>query len=306
MTLVRLTRWMSQPVTIENDAIRMAVWPQIGGKVTSVVDKADGFDLLFSYPAELPESPCYDIPYGNGWYAGWDECFPAVGASKYVGHPYDGIPVPDHGELWGIPVTTAVPTRDGITTVWHGLRFGYRLARKLYLDGSTLAADYTLVNLAPFEFKFVWAMHSLMSLTSPATLDLGGSTLFRYSHDANGVDIQQPFDWPMLEGLDLSNPQSLPPRRGWKVFSADRIDSPVVVRYPSRGRTLSIEYTSDDQLAAYWGIWINSGGWAGHRHFAVEPTTGRFDQMDRSIKEGSAGMAAPLSRRVWSVRWSLA
>ena len=43
---------------------------------------------------------------------------------------------PDHGELWGLP-TTAVPTKDGITTVWHGLRFGYRLTRKLYLEGPT-------------------------------------------------------------------------------------------------------------------------------------------------------------------------
>src|SRR5271154_7342510 len=163
---------MSHAITIENDAIRMQVWPQTGGKVSSIVDKADGYELLFNYPAELPESACYDTPYGNGWYAGWDECFPAVAPSKYVGHPYDGIPVPDHGELWGIPASTAVPTRDGITVVWHGLRFGYRLTRKLFLEEDSVVADYTLINLAPFEFRFVWAMHSLMSLVSPVKLDL--------------------------------------------------------------------------------------------------------------------------------------
>ena len=64
---------MSHPVTIENDSIRMDVWPQFGGKVSSIIDKADSYDLMFSYPAELPQSPCYDIPYGNGWYAGWDD-----------------------------------------------------------------------------------------------------------------------------------------------------------------------------------------------------------------------------------------
>jgi hypothetical protein len=298
---------MSQPVTIENSAIRMEVWPHFGGKVTSVIDKADSFELMFSYPTDLPQSPCYDISYGNGWYAGWDECFPAVAPSNYIGHPYDGIAVPDHGEIWGMPVTTAVPTKDGITTVYHGLRFGYRLTRKLYLDGASLAAEYTLVNLAPFPFKFVWALHSLMSMAAPATLDLGGTHLFRLSHDAAGTDIQQPFEWPRTsDGVDLSKLETLPPRRGWKVFSADRIDSPMVVRYPSRGRTLQIEYSSEDELPAYWGIWINSGGWAGHRHFAVEPTTGRFDQIDRSIKDNSAGVVEPLGRRSWSVRWSLA
>src|SRR5438105_3250546 len=136
---------MNQPVTIENDALRLEVWPQFGGKVSSAVDKADGYDLLFNYPAELPTGSLYDIAYAKGWCAGWDECFPAIAPSRYVGHPYDGIPVPDHGELWGLP-TTAVPAKanDGITTVWQGLRFGYTLSRKLYLDGPTIAAEYTL------------------------------------------------------------------------------------------------------------------------------------------------------------------
>src|SRR5688572_33316555 len=105
---------MLQPVKIENDAVKMEVWPQIGGKVASIIDKHDNFELLFNFPAELPTVAKYDSAYNNSWYAGWDECFPAVCASKYHGHPYEGIAVPDHGELWGLP-TTAVPTKDGIT-----------------------------------------------------------------------------------------------------------------------------------------------------------------------------------------------
>ena len=85
---------------------------------------------------------------------------------RYPGHPYDSVNVPDHGELWGLP-TTSVPTRGGITTVWHGLRFGYRLTRKLYLEGSSIVAEYTLINLAPFDFRFVWAAHGLMSMAAP-------------------------------------------------------------------------------------------------------------------------------------------
>jgi len=298
---------MSHAITIENDAIRMQVWPQTGGKVSSLVDKIDGYELLFNYPAELPDSATYDTPYGNGWYAGWDECFPAVAPSKYVGHPYDGISVPDHGELWGIPATTSVPTRDGITTVWYGLRFGYRLTRKLFLEGSAVVADYVLINLAPFEFKFVWAMHSLMSLASPATLELADAPPFRLSHDAAGTEIQQPFVWPTLpDGGDLSTPANLPPRRGWKAFSANRISGPAVIRYPNRNRSLQIDYTVEDDLAAYWGIWVNTGGWGGHRHFAVEPTTGRYDQIDRSIRDNSAGVVAPAGRREWRIRWTLA
>ena len=189
---------MSHPVTVENDAVRLQVWPAFGGKVSSLVDKADGHDLLFDYPAELPTRPRYDEPFDDGWCAGWDECFPAVARGRYAGHPYDGIGVPDHGELWGLP-TTAVPAKDGITCVWHGLRFGYRLTRKLHLDGPSVVADYALVNLAPFEFRFVWSQHVLLSMTSPATLDAADGAPWRYAHDANGVDHNSPFNWPAVE-----------------------------------------------------------------------------------------------------------
>lgn len=296
---------MSLPVTIENEYLGFEVWPAIGGKVSSVIDKADHFQLLFSYPAEIPAQEAqYDRPYGNSWYAGWDECMPAVAQSRYAGFPYDGTAAPDHGELWGLP-TMAVPTRNGITTVWHGLRFGYRLTRKLYLEGPSLLAEYTLVNLAPFDFRFVWAQHALMSLAGPVEIELAGTTAARYSHDHAGAKADQEFQWPRLGDLDFSAPAALPPGKGWKIFSSRPIQGPATVRYPKRGRTLRMEYTSADNLPAYWGIWLNSGGWAGHRHFALEPTTGRFDQLDRSIWDDSAGRISPLGKLSWTVKWSV-
>ena len=293
------------PVTIENDAFRMEVWPQIGGKVSSIVDKSDHYEMLFTYPAELPDSPHYDAPYGDHWYSGWDECFPAVAASTYPRHPYTGIAVPDHGELWGIPTTTAVPTKDGITTVWNGLRFGYRLTRKLYLQIDSIVAEYDLSNLAPFEFRFVWALHALMSVAQPVELGVE-QTSFRWSHDADGKRQDSTFSWPALAAdVDFSRPDSLPPKRGWKLFSTEPIGNPFLISYPTRNRMVRVEYQSDDALPAYWGVWINTGGWAGNRHFAIEPITGRFDEIDRSIKDGSAGQIDPFGRRRWSVRWTI-
>ena len=302
---------MASPVTIENDALVMEVWPALGGKVSSLIDKADRFELLFNYPAELPTGPLYDVSYAKSWYAGWDECFPAVAPSRYAGHPYDGIAVPDHGELWGLP-TTAVPTKDGITVVWQGLRFGYRLTRKLYLDGPALRAEYTLVNLAPFEFRFVWTPHALLSMESPVELAFYGGTArpmpFRLSHDANANQIQKPFDWPLAEAdADLSRPATLPPHRGWRAFSVGPIDAAARVRYPARGRSLAVAFSAgnleEDRAgpAAHWGLWVNTGGWAGHRHFSLGPTAGRYDQLDLAIADGSAGRVPASGRSDWSV-----
>ena len=299
---------MLHPVTIENDAVRMEVWPTLGGKVSSIIDKADKFELLFNFPATLPTQPQYDIPYPDSWYAGWDECFPAVAPGPHVVYPYNAVNVPDHGELWGIP-TVAVPTKDGITTVWNGLRFGYRLTRKLWLEDATIHARYTLVNLAPFPFRFVWAMHALMALSpaAPAEIQLPRGMPMRISHDAQGRESDATFAWPSSQNppLDFATLSRLPQKQGWKLFSADRIDAPAIVRYPSRSRRVEIRFRSEDDLPAYWGVWINTGGWAGHHHFAVEPTTGRFDQVDRAVKDDSAGTVGASAQVNWLVTWSL-
>lgn len=295
---------MSQPVAIQNDALELEVWPQFGGKVSSIIDKADGFELLFSYPDELPTRNRYDAPYAAGWHAGWDECFPAIAPGPYTGHPYDGIAVPDHGELWGMP-TTAVPTKDGITTVWNGLRFGYRLTRKLYLDGPSVRAEYTLVNLAPFPFHFVWAMHATLGMDQPIELRPPAGS-YRWNHDASSRAIDQPFDWPeVAEGEDLSHPHALPAKRGWKCYSVDPVRSPAQVDYPGRGRQLRIEYDSAEGPPAYWGVWVNTGGWAGQRQVALQPTIGRHDSLAPAIRDHSCGTVEPLGKSTWSIRLSV-
>ena len=295
----------THPVTIENDAIRAEVWPTIGGKVSSIIDKADKFELLFNYPDELPVAPQYDTPYANSWRAGWDECFPAVAPGPYVGHPYNAVNIPDHGELWGVP-TMAVPTRDGITTVWNGLRFGYRLTRKLSLEDASIVARYTLVNLSPFPFRYVWALHALMSLAQPVQVQLPPRAAMRLSHDAAGNEINETFAWPAAPtGEDFSRPADLPAKRGWKLFSNDPIRSPAMIRYPERSRAVELEFASDEGVEAYWGIWINTGGWAQHQHIALEPTTGRFDQLDRSVRDQSAASVDASATVSWTVTWRL-
>jgi hypothetical protein len=303
---------MALPVTIENDAIRLSVWPQIGGKISSIVDKADGFELLFNYPAEVSETSLYGKSFENTWNTGWDECFPTVAPCLYPRHPYEGIAVPDHGELWSLP-TTAVPTRDGLTTVWHGLRFGYVFTRKLYLEGSAIIAEYSVLNHAPFEFRFMWCAHPPMSMIAPVELDLPAGQ-WRLDHDMAG-DRAHGFDWPhVAAGIDLSRPAALPERSAWKAFAIAPIQGPATIRYPTRKRTATFEYEAEESHdeegiiggpPAYWGVWVTTGGWASQRYFDIEPTIGRYDELAKCIQDRSAGTVPPMGRRQWTMRLTL-
>jgi hypothetical protein len=119
-------------------------------------------------------------------------------------------------------------------------------------------------NLAPFDFRFVWAQHSLMSVLSPVEVDLGELTC-RLSRDGAGRELQAPpFTWPNSpEGEDFSRPDKLGGKRAWKIFANDAIAAPALISYPQRGRTLRVEYDSEDGTQAYWGVWIDAG-WNGH------------------------------------------
>ena len=285
---------MSVPVTIENEHLSLDVWPQIGGKVSSIIDKVDGYELLYSYPAELPTRCAYGQRYTDSWYAGWDECFPAIAPGAFPAHPYEGVNNPDHGELWSLP-TTAVPTRDGITTVWHGLRFGYRLTRKLFLDGPTIVAEYTLVNLAPFDFPFAWAQHAMFSVASPVRIDLGEIPLVPLEGHSDSFPREGVRG--AVDGFDLA-----PAGRQIKRFSAEPVHlTPVVIHYPERRRKLVLAYQSESQIAAYWGVWLD----AVNHHFGVEPTTARCDSLDLAVQDKSAATVPLMGRVGWTTRMTV-
>jgi hypothetical protein len=207
-----------------------------------------------------------------------------------------------------------VPTKVGLTTVWHGLRFGYTFTRKLYLEGPSIIAEYSLLNRAPFEFRYMWGAHPLMSMTSPVELDVPPGT-WLLDHGIEG-DTPRVFDWPnVAEGCDLSRLASLPEKRAWKVFSMTPIQEPAAIRYPTRGRKVTIEYEAQESRddegiiggpTAYWGVWVTTGGWGSQRHFDIEPTTGRFDELAKSIKDRSAASVPALGRREWRMRLTLA
>ena len=268
---------MSQPVLIENDHLRLEIWPQFGGKVSSMIDKADNHELLFTLPTELPTRCQYAMPYADGWAAGWDECFPALAPGPYPLHPYESVGVPDHGEVWPLP-TTSVPNRDGITTVWHGLRFGYRLTRKLYLDQSSVICEYTLINLAPFDFRFAWTPQILLSALSPTEIDLGESHR-----------LHSGLDWPALDEQNAYDRfENLPEGLAWRVHGQSPVRTPARVRYVDRKRLLQIEFDSETGVEGFWSVSVNTGSSAGQRHLSVAPVTARCDDLAAAVADGSA------------------
>jgi len=125
-------------VTAQNRALALTMLPDLGGKITSIRDLRSGREWLWSNPA----LPYRRLAYGASYLreadtGGWDECFPTVAACPYPSHPWQGTPLPDHGELWPQPwrLDIVQDTNGGVrlATVSQGVAFPYTFERTVHV-----------------------------------------------------------------------------------------------------------------------------------------------------------------------------
>jgi hypothetical protein len=285
-------------------AIRSTRVPASQTPERSLADRADGFDLLHADPRG-PRVSTPDERFAEGWEAGCDECFPAVGAGAYPGDTHHRITLPDHGELWSCPAEVASHTDHSIAFTQHGRSLDYQFRRTLTLVGPALRFDYTLINPTDSPLLSAWAQHALFNATQPVELDLPALRM-RLNLDVSGPMTRRTFDWP--GPLDFARPACLPADGGWKLASIDPIRGPGRLRFPLRGRSLSIDNIGSSDPTnptAYWGIWLNTGAYKGIRQVALEVTHTRHDALAEAVADGAYLTTPPHGQSRWAVEWRI-
>src|SRR3972149_4618856 len=89
-----LTSW-----TLENDAMRVMIVPQQGGKIGSIFDKRINHEWLIQ-PTQFPiRTVPYAAPYIDYDMNSWDEMCPTIVTDTYPADgAFKGNALPDHGE----------------------------------------------------------------------------------------------------------------------------------------------------------------------------------------------------------------
>src|SRR6267143_3077742 len=118
MTNIRLdSREGFVRITLDNGVIRLALLPQLGGKIISLVRVDSGREYLVSLHDRQSSfrAPSYGgifVDYNN---VGFDECIPTIAACQYPTGSYHGRQLPDHGDVWSCRGNT----------MWVAKRCGY-------------------------------------------------------------------------------------------------------------------------------------------------------------------------------------
>ena len=293
---------------LETDFLKATVIPELGGKIISLVDKETGFDFAFINPfSGLVKYP-YDAQYVTSD-CGIGDLLPSIGVGLHTDGPWKGVPLPDKGEIWTQPMETEV-LAAGLLQKTYGVRFPYLFTRKLSVDGHVIALDYTLENLSPFDFKYIWSMQPHLRISGNMEIVAPGKPSFYVDWSKNyAFETQErKYSWPCARPknadmeVDFSRIEKMNGDAD-KLYLTDLEDGVVSLLYKDEKEKVTFKF--DPSVIPNCGLWINKAGWPVEGNqtklVAVQPCNCMSDFFDVTDRHGVIGMVKGKASNHWRI-----
>lgn len=276
-------------ITLENERLRLTIYPEAGAKIASIVHLASSTELLWKNPllevVSVPPGSSYD----DAWAGGWDELFPNDEPSTM-----DGLSYPDHGELWTSPwkyrieeqgrqavlrLSTCTPVtgcviekRISLSENSERILFHHRFTNPGAAPVPYLWKLHPALAVRPGDRLYIPAERFLLEPSSPGTLQGGavepGSS--RVVLDGRVVDL---LDVPPASKKELYFTYGVGLKEGWCGFYR-----------PSARLGAGLAF-SKDGFSACW-LFASYGGWRDHYVAVLEPCTGYPFRLEEIIASG--------------------
>ncbi len=295
---------------LENEFIALTFLPEYACKIASLIKKDTRREFLFQSGAERLSPPTYGASFAQYDSSGFDEVLPSIDAAPYPAGPYQGTPVPDHGEVWALPWQHIIhPTKDGLTAWVKSPALPYQFSRDLTLCGPEIRIHYTLENFSQTPFPFIWTPHCLLNcspqtrllipdnLTEIMTVEHSSPNLgpwgtrHHYPHTVsakgNPIDLSctQPATDNSCEKFYFTQKNT----QGW-----------CGIIHQDNGDTLTYHYDADK--VPYLAVWKTQGGYRGDYNLALEPCTGEWDDIYIAHKIRRVAVCEPKSKYEWNFK----
>jgi hypothetical protein len=280
-------------IVLESSTLRAEFLPGAGAKLCSLIYTPAGRELLVQGAGDHYRLASYDGDYVEaGECSGMDDMFPTIDPCFYERYPWAGTRIPDHGEVWSLPWQAEVEERaaggPAVRFRTHGIRFPYQLARDVHFTGSSsIRFDYTLTNLSPFDFEYLWFIHPMILVEEGVELVLPDEVthvVTAFSHTSELGKNGAEHEWPIARlagGKELDLRRIRPPASGTfnKYFVRDRLTTGRCrLRYHKSGFSVQLRFPAEK--LPYLAVLPNEMGWHGHHSVMLEAGTSRSDRLD--------------------------
>jgi hypothetical protein len=295
-------------VELETESLKVIVLPELGGKIISVLNKESGFDCTFINPFTGLVKYSYNAEYLTTD-CGIGDLFPSIGVGFHTDGPWKGVPLPDKGEIWTQPLDTAVlPT--GLVQKTYGVRFPYLFTRQLEIRENVISLDYTLENLCPFDFKYIWSLQPHLRLSGKMEIAASGTPSFYVDWSKNHAFETQErlYDWPIAQTknsdrkIDFSRIERMT-GDAEKLYLTGFNRGIVSLLYKDEGEQVSFRF--DPSVIPNCGLWINKEGWPiegkSTKLVAIQPCNCVSDFFDVTDRHGAIGTVKGKDKNRWRI-----
>jgi len=293
---------------MENDVFKVIVLIQ-GSKMVSLKDKQSGRELLLQSNNEKYIKGKYDSDYVATEPNGFDEMFPTIDVCYCEQPPWEGVKLPDHGEVWALDWEyTACDTCLEMHT--YGVRLPYRLSKKFHFtNAGVLRIEYCLNNLTRFDMDFLWAAHAMFTLDDNsmlllpdkcrnASLTFSNGNRFSGSHYGDKFNIADKFD--IDADNKLSNPKTADRYMDKFYIDDDIACGKCGISYPSDHCAYMMEFPVSQ--VPFLGILLTNGYDFGNCAI-IEPCTAAFDRIDRAKAFGKSSTVKANGSYEWHLEF---
>ena len=295
-------------IELYNDNLKVVVLPEFGSKIVSIYYLPKSYELLWQNDSQIYKKSKFGDLFESGEFSGIDEMFPSISKCYYEEYPWQGIEVPDHGELWSIPWNYQIDDKSKNVNLWvNGIRFPYLFEKRVSINKNKVKISYSIENKSPFDMDYIWALHPLfntshdMSIVVPDGMDkiinsVAGPTLNEYG---------KIYDFPMAtlgngKRIDLS---IIPEKNTYgyqKYYFLGKVkEGWCKVIDNKKGISITLNYPKEK--VPYLGIWVNEGGWGDQYNIALEPATGAMDRVDVAKLWGMNSVLKPYEIFKWNL-----
>lgn len=283
-------------VVLENDALRLTVLPELGGRLWSIIDLARGEEILWHHPTLQPQAVAPDAGYDDAFAGGWDELFPSDRAAEI-----DGIAYPDHGEWWSQPWEWRVSESvDALCLTLLGSGFATRhdAVRTITLPqaGAGFTWQTRITNTGDAAIPYIWRHHPALPVRPGSRLELPHGRVEAVADDAEALSAT-PFTWPyaaLANGAhrDLSTLPAPDSGEVWTLYATGLPEGYARVTWPGAdpGVTHGIAFTFDPASITAVTTFATFGGWRDLQTILPEVGVGYPADLRQAVAAGTNGV----------------
>ncbi len=276
---------ISSLIRLENKHLLVDIFPEGGGKMTSIYNKNSGYEFLWKNEALNLKAYKAGTEYDPVFYGGVDELLP-----NDIPEIVDGMEFPDHGELWTQPLTASVEddclSLQGILPV---SKLNYQKTIRLDENNPFIYTDYAITNENTQPVKFLWKLHAALKIKE-------GDRILCSARKGHVVDPEysrfkqtEPFQWPVIEQTDVS---VLPGKNGtMDFFYLYGLDEGEVGF--ENAEQAYFGYRFDKNIFPYVWLFASYGGFLNHYTAILEPCTTMPISVNEAARIGQTMILQP-------------